>query len=155
MIERHSVTKADESFLFQVFKETREEEMRAIGWDMEECETFLRMQFDMQKRSYALQFPSADHEIIRLDKMRVGQILTEITDQSIRVIDISLLADYRNKGIGTHLISDIQARAEVMEKAVQLHVMYNNPAQNLYERLGFHVTGEKMPYLAMEWQAGK
>ncbi|WCN38334.1 GNAT family N-acetyltransferase [Aneurinibacillus uraniidurans] len=151
MIHTRNVTAYDTSFLYQAYKEAREKELSQMGWDAEEQEGLLRVQFDMQRRSYALQHLAADHNIILLDTVRIGQIMTKITDRSIWIIDVSLLAEYQNKGIGTRLIHDIQARAEETGKAVRLHVLHNNPAQCLYERLGFYRVGEKFPYVAMEW----
>ncbi|WCN38633.1 GNAT family N-acetyltransferase [Aneurinibacillus uraniidurans] len=151
MITRKNVTADDVSFLYQLYKETRGEALVVMDWDEEEREAFLRMQFDMQRSSYALQHLAADHEIIKLDKVPIGQVMTKITDHSIWLIDLSLLAQYRNQGIGTCLIRDLQERGEKMRKAVRLHVLYNNPAQDLYARLGFYITSEKFPYLAMEW----
>ncbi|WP_157737817.1 GNAT family N-acetyltransferase [Aneurinibacillus soli] len=151
MITRQNITADDDGFLYQVYKETREEELRVTGWSEEEQDSFLRMQFDMQRRSYALQHDGADHMIILFDQVRIGQIMTKTTDDSIWIIDVALLATYRNKGIGTHLILDIQQQAKEIGKSVRLHVLYNNQVRNLYARLGFQVTEEKPPYFAMEW----
>ncbi|WCN38335.1 GNAT family N-acetyltransferase [Aneurinibacillus uraniidurans] len=156
MIHTRNATAADASFLYQVYKETREKELVQVGWGEEELEVFLRMQFAMQRRSYELQHRTANHNIILLGTVRIGQIMTEVTNQVtnqvIWFIDVSLLAEYQNKGIGTRLIHDIQARAEEAGKVVHLHVLHNNLAQRLYERLGFYRIGEKFPYIAMEWK---
>lgn len=152
MIHTRGAMDEDVSFLYQVYKETREEELAATGWGKEEKEAFLRMQFDMQRRSYALQHPEADHSVILLDTMRIGQLMTKITDHAVWIIDVSLLAEYQNKGIGTGLIRDIQERAEEIGKAVRLHVLYNNPAQRLYRRLGFHPINENGLHIQMEWK---
>jgi len=153
MLEMQQVTSEDDPFLYEVYADTRLEEMSAIGFEGEQREMFLRMQFDMQKRSYAMQYPAAEHQIMLLDGVRIGRLITQVAEESVLLIDLSLLATYRNRGIGTRLLLDLQQRASAMGKSVRLHVLQNNSARHLYERLGFRITGDKSPYYAMEWKA--
>lgn len=151
MITLQRVNAQDEVFLYEVYAQTRDDEMQAMGWNGEQWEEFLNLQFVMQKRSYAMQYPAAEHHIILLDGVRIGRIMTEDTEDSLLLIDVSLLSNYRNKGIGTCLLRDLQQQASEVGKIVRLHVLSNNPAQGLYARLGFRVTEERFPYLKMEW----
>lgn len=152
MIHTRGATDEDVSFLYQVYKETREEELVATGWGEEEKEAFLRMQFEMQKRSYTQQYPSAAHYIVLLDDVPVGRIMTEEIEEAVLLIDLSLLTAHQNQGIGTALLQDMQRMAQGASKKVCLHVLQHNPARHLYSRLGFRVTGESVPYVAMKWQ---
>jgi ribosomal protein S18 acetylase RimI-like enzyme len=151
MIILQQVTAEDEQFLYEVYVQTRAEEMGVMGWNQEQGEAFLRMQFDMQKRSYAMQYPKAEHRIVLLDGVPIGRIMIDFAEEALLLVDVSLLSRHHNLGIGTRLIRDLQQAAE-SGRAVRLHVLNSNPAQRLYARLGFQVTGEKFPYLAMEWQ---
>jgi ribosomal protein S18 acetylase RimI-like enzyme len=72
------------------------------------------------------------------------------SQQILRLADIALLPEQRNSGIGTTLIQGILAAAAGTGSVVQLHVLHNNRAFNLYQRLGFRVAGEDGLYIQME-----
>jgi ribosomal protein S18 acetylase RimI-like enzyme len=153
MLNLRKVLSQDETFLYEVYAGTRRDELQATGWSGETLDAFLRMQFDVQKRSFALQHPDADHQLVLLDDVPAGRIMTAVAEDSLLLVDVSLLPAYRQNGIGTRLIQDLQQKAKQSAKSVRLHVVQDNPARNLYARLGFVVTGERFPYFAMEWQA--
>ena len=73
--------------------------------------------------------------------------------ESIRVVDIALLAQERGQGLGTACIRDLQAEAERTARTLRLSVVRMNAAARLYERLGFRVTGGDEIRYAMEWRA--
>ncbi|WP_374706730.1 GNAT family N-acetyltransferase [Paenibacillus sp. J2TS4] len=72
--------------------------------------------------------------------------------QEIRLIDLSLLPEYRNVGIGTAFLKNLQETASAYGKPIRLHVIRSNPAVSLYKRLGFHMLGSNGLYAAMEWE---
>lgn len=141
----------DEPFLFRVYASTRADEMAAWGWDAAQQEAFLRMQFTAQHLNYRAQFPDADHRVIIAGGHPAGRILVDRTGQGILLVDIALLADCRNAGIGTALIRDLQREATEAGLPVDLHVLKTNPAARLYERLGFQATDDDGIYLQMKW----
>jgi ribosomal protein S18 acetylase RimI-like enzyme len=141
----------DDCFLFEVYMSTRVEEFTSLGWDEDQLASFLRMQYEMQKRSYHNQYPNSNYELVVWEGVRVGRIMFEETEQAWMLVDIALLPIYRNKGIGTQLIVRLQQNAALTNKPIRLFVLAGNPVQELYKRLGFHVTGQQSPYIAMEW----
>jgi ribosomal protein S18 acetylase RimI-like enzyme len=50
---------------------------------------------------------------------------------------IAVVPDYRGKGIGTNLLTQILGVAKIKYPAVSLSVRANNPVLQLYERTGF------------------
>lgn len=146
-------TPEDQAFLFELYCSTRQEEMAAWGWSAAQQEPFLRMQFTAQQRSYELSYPEADHRIILLDNVRIGRILVARNGEEILLVDIALLPDYRGSGIGTALIRELLDEAAETSRPVRLQVYRNNPAQRLYQRLGFYKIGENEIYYDMEWRA--
>ena len=68
------------------------------------------------------------------------------------LIDITLLPEFRQDGIGTWLLRDLLAEGEAAGKPVTIHVEVFNPAMRLYERLGFRSVEERGPYRLMEWR---
>ncbi len=126
--------------------------MALVDWTESQKEAFLHMQFDAQWRSYLLQFPNARHQVVEYNGIPAGRLITERSSSEIRIIDIALLPEQRNKGIGTTLLRKLQAEAAQAGKLLRLHVEFFNPAQHLYERLGFVGVGQSGFYYEMEWR---
>lgn len=141
----------DEAFLFEVYASTRRAEMAAWGWAPAQQDAFLRMQFMAQHRAYAAQYPDADQRIIQYNGQRAGRILVARLDQEILLVDIALLPEFRQRGLGTALIKELQAEAAAAGKTLRLHVLKDNPAYRLYQRLGFVVTADNGMHYGMAW----
>jgi GNAT superfamily N-acetyltransferase len=142
----------DQNFLFKLYASTRKEEVAQTGWTDFEQENFLRQQFLAQHQFYTEQFSNAEFKIILADNKAIGRLYMDYRDDEIRVIDISLLPGFRNKGIGSGLLSDILSRAKKLNKPVRIHVERYNPALKLYNRLGFVRIGDTGVYYLMEWK---
>ncbi len=143
----------DEPFLFELYASTRGDEMALVGWDKPQQEAFLRMQFKAQRSSYAMQFPNADYRIIVHDGRAAGRLIVDRSGDDILLIDVALLPEFRNAGIGSALMRQIMAEAAQARKALKLHVEKVNRARRLYDRLGFSTIGDNGIYLEMVWKA--
>lgn len=139
----------DEKFRFSVYASTRAEEIAAWGWDELQQSAFLHMQFELQQRSYRLRFPGTGYQIIFLQDQPVGHLLVAQNDKELTLVDIALLPQFRNLGLGSRIIRALQAEAG--SKSIWLQVTKGNPAAHLYARLGFHVAEEKEIYFHMQW----
>jgi ribosomal protein S18 acetylase RimI-like enzyme len=143
-----------DELLYRIYAESRSEELAAWGWGESEREAFLRMQYELRRRSYAMQVPAAEHRVIVWNGAPVGHLIVEEGDGSIRIVGVALLEACRNQGIGSRLIASLQQKAAMAGKTVVLSVdAANHRARRLYERLGFRPTGQSIPYLWMEWRA--
>lgn len=142
----------DESFLYDLYCSTRNEEIAAWGWDASQQEAFLRLQFNAQRQHYDLSYEGADHKIILLDDQPVGRILVFDCEREYVLVDIALLPQLRGNGIGTQLIQTLLDEAGHSGKPVVLHVEKHNRARRLYERLGFETVGDTGVYFKMEWR---
>jgi len=143
----------DEEFLFTVYAGRRRQEMAAWGWDEAQQMAFLRMQFRAQHISYSYGYADADHRIILLNEHPIGRILVDRTEQDILLVDIALLPEYRNAGIGSRLIGELLDEGARKRIPVRLHVEKSNPgAARLYERLGFKYTQESADRFEMIWR---
>jgi len=149
------VQPSDEPFLYQTFASTRVDEMALTGWNAEQQEAFLRMQYDAQRRSYRMQLPDAEYSVIRCNGSAAGRLIIDHTAQEIHVVDIALLPDFRKRGIGSSLMTAIMKEAAQNGKTVRLHVERFNPALRWYERLGFGVVNSGPIYLEMVWRAAQ
>jgi ribosomal protein S18 acetylase RimI-like enzyme len=144
----------DEGFLFEVYASTRLDELTALGWREAQREAFLRMQFRAQQQSYLAQFPMADFTIILCHDRPIGRLYIERRADEILGIDIALLPEYRQAGIGTAVLQGLLTEAACRHKPFRIHVEKFNRAQHLYQRLGFTTLDDDGVYLFMEWRPG-
>lgn len=141
---------ADEDFLFELYRDTRAEEMAAWGWDEKQQRMFLNLQFKGQSAHYA-QYPDIDHRIVLDGGKPIGRIFLSRRESVIILVDIALLPEYRGRGIGGALIEELLGEAERTGKSVQLHVVKINRAQNLYRRFGFEIVEDAGSHWKMLW----
>ncbi|MCK6624308.1 MAG: GNAT family N-acetyltransferase [Anaerolineae bacterium] len=141
----------DESFLYEVYASTRAEEMALVDWTEDQKKAFLRMQFNAQHQYYQDVYAGANFQIILLNGQPIGRLYLARWSHEIRIIDIALLSQFRNSGIGTALLKDLLAEAAQAGQAVTIHVEKFNQALRLYERLGFVKTLDKGVYFFLKW----
>jgi ribosomal protein S18 acetylase RimI-like enzyme len=147
-------TPADQDFLKALFASTRGDELAALALDTKQAAAFIDMQFNVQQQSYSARYPTARNNIILLDECRVGRMLVDRTEGVITLVDIALLGEYRNRGIGSFLIRGLIDEATASQKPVRLSVYKFNPAARLYHRLGFSTVEDRGIYLEMERKPG-
>ena len=139
-------------FLYQVYASSRAEEMALlVDWDDAQKEEFLRFQFKAQHTHYQEHYPNARYDLIMQNGEAIGRLYIERMENEIRLMDIALLPQYRNQGIGRALMQDVLDEARDTGKFVSLHVEEVNPARRLYERMGFLVKGDVSFYKLMHW----
>jgi ribosomal protein S18 acetylase RimI-like enzyme len=132
----------DQAFLLELYAASRMDELKLVGWDENQKHAFVLMQFNAQCGQFAARYPLADSSIILMNDRPIGRMLVDRSGREIALIDVSLLPEHRNAGIGTQLIQSLLDEAGRAGKHVVLHVVKTNPALHLYERLGFYRTAE-------------
>jgi ribosomal protein S18 acetylase RimI-like enzyme len=142
----------DQEFLFRLYASTRQHEIAAFGWPEPQQQAFLRMQFNAQQHWYEMSYGQADHQIVEQDGIPIGRIMVSRQRAFILLVDIALLPEFRGQGIGGELIRQLILECDQRKLPLRLQVQRINPAQRLYERLGFSKTGEDQMYLQMEKQ---
>lgn len=131
------VVREDEPFLYEVYCSSRAYEMALLPWDEAQKEVFLKQQFGAQTQHYLKHYPDAQYQIILLEERPVGRLYVNHGEEEIRIIDITLLAEYRGMGLGTPLIREIMDEGERTGRAVSIYVDKVSPAIKLFDRLGF------------------
>jgi ribosomal protein S18 acetylase RimI-like enzyme len=142
----------DMELLLRIYRSTREEELAMVlDWTEEMKAAFVRQQFEAQHAWYQEHYQGAQLEVILVDGAPAGRLYVHRRNREIRLVDITLLPEFRQGGIGTSLLRDLLAEGEAAGKPVTIHVEVFNPAMRLYERLGFRPIEERGPYRLMEW----
>jgi ribosomal protein S18 acetylase RimI-like enzyme len=152
-VELRPVAPDDDEFLLAVYGSTRAEELGQVEWAEGQKATFLRWQFDLQRREYDGRFPNAAYYVVMVDQQPAGRIWVGTDNEQIRLLDIGLLPEFQNRGVGTALLQRLIAYAASERKALR-HMIFvlNNNAERFYERLGFKQIEEFGAYKHMEWK---
>lgn len=154
-IRLRPVAAEDETFLLKVYKSSRGEDLRELGWSEDRISKFLDMQYEAQQRFFESEYKRASDQIVLREEKLAGRLIVERRDHEIRCIDIALLPEYRNAGIGAFLIRKLQEEAKRDNKPLRLQVIRFNRAVSLFERLGFVRTSETGTHFQMEWKPGE
>lgn len=144
--------KSDLPFMQALYASTRESELAAINISAQEKQNFINQQFGAQYLHYSEHYSTDAFNIIEYKGEPIGRLFVDYWSKEIRVVDIALLPDYCNKGLGSYLFKQLFEQAKMSGRTVTIHVEHNNPAKKLYERLGFMMkTKTNDIYLLMEW----
>jgi GNAT superfamily N-acetyltransferase len=141
----------DEPFLLELYVSRRQAEMDALGWPAEMRNTFLHQQF-RASQGYHTAYPDAEFQIIRVNGVNAGRLIINRTREELRVVDVALLPQFRNAGVGTSLLRKLFGEANATCKPVRLRVDRGSPAEQLYQRLGFARVAETELQFEMEWR---
>jgi ribosomal protein S18 acetylase RimI-like enzyme len=153
-LELRAETEDDETFLVELYRSSRHDEIRRAGLDPVMMQGFLDRQFVLQRRHYVAHYDRAGFFVIEQAGTRIGRIYIHAGPGDYRLVDINLLPDYRGAGLGTQLIRALQAFASARDCKVSLHVDPMNRAGGLYLRLGFVIVDQSQASWRLEWHRG-
>ena len=155
MIQLRPVEEKDTAFIEAVYRTTREVELNFTNWSEHQKNAFISMQSAAQLAEYKTKFPGARFQVIIYNKKNAGRFYTWENEIEIRLLDITLLYQFRGKGIGTDLLQQLIARSNKTQKTLSLHVEVSNPILKLYQRLGFIYIKNNGRHYYMERQPEK
>lgn len=121
----------------EIFAASRREELAGVGWSAAEQEAFLRQQHTIQNQTYRQNYPGAWLDLVVRGGVTLGRLYVHEWKEELRIMDIALLPPYRDQGHGGALLNAVLECAGELKWRVSLMVEHNNPAQHLYQRLGF------------------
>jgi N-acetylglutamate synthase-like GNAT family acetyltransferase len=150
------ISNKDLPSLLEIYASTREKEMERVpDWTDLMKKEFLASQFGAQHEYYQKNYTGADFWVIESKNKTIGRLYLHDNFQGkgMRIIDISILPEYRNRGLGQGIFKDLMSRAAHLQRPLSIHVETFNPAKNLYTRLGFQTINETNGvYHLMEWK---
>jgi ribosomal protein S18 acetylase RimI-like enzyme len=151
-ITLRDVIPEDEPLLFQLYASSRALELELVPWSDEQKSAFLRMQFEAQTTHYRQAFADATFRVILRDGTPVGRLYARRLENEIRILDITILPEVRNQGIGSAVLNDLIREAAQSKKNVLIYAETFNPSLRLFERLGFKSIAEEGINFLLEWR---
>ena len=151
-VTRRAATEEDDGFLYDLFKAVRLPEFAFVAMAPAQLELLIRMQYAGQKLSYGGQYPNG-HEIVLLDGNPVGRIWVYRAPEEHHLVDISLMPESRNRGIGSALVREAIAAAREAGVRLCCSVALTNPGSlRFHQRLGFRIVGQDEVYYDLAWE---
>jgi ribosomal protein S18 acetylase RimI-like enzyme len=92
-------------------------------------------------------------QIIEIAGCCVGMLQLFEHVQALEIGEIQLLPAQQRRGLGTHILRDLQARARAQKRELRLAVaLKNERARCLYKRLGFEATSQSETHTHMVYR---
>ena|ERR1700679_4247061 len=130
-------TEQDDAFLFDLFKSTRTPDLAQLP------PLLLKIQYTGQKQTYAAQYPNSNHDLILINDIPIGRIWICRN----RLVDISLLPQYQNQGIGKALVTKAIADAHRARLPLCCSIAVTNAGSlRFHQRLGFQIVSQDEVY---------
>lgn len=148
-------TSSDAPLLLEIYTSTRADEMALVPWwTGEQKASFVQMQSDAQHKHYRNNYPQAQYLIVTVNDRPAGRLYLAEKESELRILDLTLLPDERNQGVGSYLLNRLIEDSTAKKKALEIHVENFSPALRLLERLGFVNAQENGIYFLMKREAG-
>jgi len=136
-----AVNGADFDFLYRLKVACLKEYVAAI-WGWNEAK---------QRRLFSENFDTTAGQIVVAFGRDIGQLSVEEGLNEIFLSGIYILPAYQRQGLGSQILQDLLVGARANGWPVRLQVLIGNPAQRLYQRLGFAVTGRNGTHFFMRY----
>lgn len=119
---------------------------RIYGWDIN---------VQKQKTIKEMQKNLANMRIIVVDGKDEGVTTFIESDSYFQVGLIIILPEYQNKGIASSIITEYINTAKNKKKRIIIKAYKENPAQDLYKRLGFNIYNTDDTHVYLDIDFGK
>lgn len=141
-VRMRPVNETDDSFLYDVVSSTVRNQFKKMGGDIQIMEPLLRIQYENQTREYRKRFPQASHLIVTINNVDAGRIYLDRNSEEIRILDVTLLPEYRGKGLGAFILKMLEEEAAQNQLPIRIYVEEGNPSLRLFRRLGYQFQGK-------------
>src|SRR5947209_8382736 len=154
-ISLRPVIGSDNALLMELYASSRAQEMAMVPWTPKQKKAFIEMQFTAQQQHYRTEHPQAEHSIICVDGVPAGRLYLNREAEKFNILDITILPQQRNAGIGSSVLRQVMQEAAGSGKPVAIYVETFNPSLRLFERLGFLRAQEMGLYFLMKWEPAR
>lgn len=143
----------DEAFFAALYRSTRPDLLAMLA-DPRYIEGLVATQRQAQAASYRARYPDARYQVLELDGVPVGRLVTAQLDGALRVVDIAVMPAARGRGVAGDTLRRLQGQAAQEGRDLTLAVRVDNArARRLYASLGLSVEDCGVgPVLQMRWR---
>lgn len=147
----HSVTtrpatEQDDAFLFRLFQAVRLPEFAQLPLPSAQLDSLMRMQYNGQKHSYAASYPEGDR-IVLVDGHPAGRLWVYQSATGHHLVDIALLPEFRNRGVGAELLERVIGDARGAGARLRCSVALTNAGSlRFHQRMGFQIVAQDGVY---------
>ena len=149
-IELRPAAAEDDIFLFDLYRTESATRFAALHLPPGQLDGLLRMQFNAREAQYRAQYPNADFDVVLHNAEPAGNFYAVRGPESFVLVDITLSPDRRGAGIGTRLVEGLSDAARAAGKPLLAHVLLDNRAWTLWQRLGFRHVSDDGVYRRIE-----
>ena len=121
------VTDGDRDLLIDIYQNSREPELALTPWTPELKRLFAASQLDGQLRHHREHYPQAEDLLIVVDDAPVGRLYLDRGSDVIALLDMTVLTESRNQGIGTHIVRGLQHESN--GRSIRVFVETYNPSR--------------------------
>ena len=140
-IAHRPLSEEDVPFVRQLILQMVTDELGAAAWPDALRAPLLEMQCRARSEGIRVNWPDAEQEILLSNGQPAGWAVVARRGDAIHLVDIAIVPELRGQGLGTSRIRELLEESDRTGKPVRLSVTTINPANRLYERLGFRRTG--------------
>lgn len=145
----------DAEFLVTAYASTRRGELASSGWSPSMRNALLTIHFQAQWRACKAVYPGVQTSIILACGTPIGSMMVQRIKSEARLVDIVLLPEHRNRGIGALLVRMLIAESIELQIPLRLSVLKSDRAIHLFERLGLGLTSCDELHCEMAFEPAK
>jgi ribosomal protein S18 acetylase RimI-like enzyme len=125
-----------------LFKTVRSPDFAHAPLAPAQLDLLMRIQFAGQKQTYGLQYPDGDR-IVLVEGEPIGRIWLFHGAGVHQLVDIALMPEFQNRGIGSALVTEAIATARAAGVRLCCSVAANNRGSlSFHQRLGFRIDSQ-------------
>lgn len=138
----------DATFLRRLFVANNAGMLRDAGIAESVIDNLMDVQFRSQADTYRRQFPHAEFLIVERDGEAIGRWICDDEGDAELFVDIALLPESQNRGLGAAFVAAMMRRALDRGKAPRASVLASNlPCLKMCRRIGFRVVDRDDVYV--------
>lgn len=130
-LEYRKAVEADIDYLLWLRKETMDEHLINSGISLNGEEQLLRINylFDQAK-------------MVLLDGEVIGLLKLDERENEVEIVQVQIDSKFQGRGLGRQIIESVIENSLSQQKEILLSVLKQNPAKDLYLRMGFIIVSE-------------
>ena len=145
------LAESEQDFWRAVFFDVSRDYFAILNLPENDLHQLLEAQYRAQTKHYAEYYPQAANSVILFENERAGRVILSTEEDDLHLIDIAVVKNFRNRGIGTQVLRWLFEESRRTKLPIRFYVEKNNRAFRLYERMGFLKIADLESHHQMQW----